>query len=432
MGAENDLHYDATTSQVYKIWIVNILLSICTLGLYRFWGKTRLRRYMTAGFMLDGDRFEYTGHGKELFWGFVKATSLLLIISIPFFWATIEMSKMSQELEQEIEQGIEDEFRSSTDHKPLRPPSSIKEKKILSPFTTDTRPQPSTDKSKSEQSIKNTSTQEEMNALQITAILIYILYIFFFITFLPFVAVFQAIKYRASRLRYRGIRGHLSGSSLQYGIIGCCHTLLVIATLGLWKPFADLRLHQYKAKHLYFGNQLASFIPHYCKLFFYYFIFYICFVVGILCFILSQAIAIPEVMAYLHIDNYPDAITIFSILTIVLGIILLPIGFFGLFFGYRAARNRTKYNYLSFGDIGFDCKITGWKLFKLILGNGCIILFTLGIGYPWAMQRRQRFLANNIKITGDLKNSNILQAQGEKDTSGEGLSSFFDIRISLL
>ncbi|MCS5709031.1 DUF898 domain-containing protein [Candidatus Berkiella cookevillensis] len=418
MSPENDLHYDATTSQVYKIWIVNILLSICTLGLYRFWGKTRLRRYMTAGFMLDGDRFEYTGDGKELFWGFVKATSLLLIISLPFFWATMEVSKMSQELEQ----GIENEFKSNTDHKPLSTPSTIRAKKILSSFTTDTQSHPTTNKSKPSQSINNTPAQEEMNVLQITAILIYIIYIFFFITFLPFVAVFQAIKYRASRLRYRGIRGHLIGSSLKYGIIGCCHTLLVIATLGLWKPFADLRLHQYKTTHLYFGNQIATFKPHYFKLFFYYFAFYICFVVGILCFL------IPEAVAYLSPDNVPSAIMIFPII----GFILLPIGFFGLFFGYRAARNRIKYNYLSFGDIGFDCSITGWRLFKLMLGNGVIILFTLGLGYPWAMQRRQRFLAKNIKIIGDLKNSSILQAQGEKDNSGEGLSSFFDIRISLL
>lgn len=419
MTAANDLHYDATTSQVYKIWIVNILLSICTLGLYRFWGKTRLRRYMTAGFMLDGDRFEYTGHGKELFWGFIKATALLLFISIPFFWSVSEISEMSQGIEQEMESGL----KGNADNKKSENQKKTDINEIFKIFDKEAQKKSSlpSNSGKAETSTGHEATTKEISTSQIIAISIYCVYIFFFIGFLPFVAVFQAIKYRASRLRYRGIRGHLIGSSLKYGFMGCCHTLLIILTLGLWKPIADIKLHQYKAKRLYFGNQLSTFTPKYCKLFFYYLAFYLCFMVGMLCFV------IPEIMAYFS----PESATgIFTILPFI-GFVLLPIGGFGLFFGYRAARNRTKYNYLSFGDIAFDCSITGWKLFKLFFGNGLIILFTLGLGYPWVMQRRQRFLAANLKITGDLKNSSILQAQGEKDSSGEGLSSFFDIRISL-
>ena len=84
-GQTNSFEYDAKVGQIYKIWIVNVLLSIITLGIYRFWGKTRVRRYLTSSFSLHKDRFEYTGHGGELFWGFVKALFLILIVSIPFF-----------------------------------------------------------------------------------------------------------------------------------------------------------------------------------------------------------------------------------------------------------------------------------------------------------------------------------------------------------
>jgi len=52
-----------------------------TLGFYRFWGKTRLRRYMWSHLRLLGDRLEYTGTGKELFFGFL----IVLAILIPIF-----------------------------------------------------------------------------------------------------------------------------------------------------------------------------------------------------------------------------------------------------------------------------------------------------------------------------------------------------------
>lgn len=54
------------------------LLSIVTLGIYRFWYKTALRRYYWHNTRLAGDAFEYTGTGKELFIGFLIALAIVL------------------------------------------------------------------------------------------------------------------------------------------------------------------------------------------------------------------------------------------------------------------------------------------------------------------------------------------------------------------
>lgn len=70
--------YDGRLGELYVIFIKNVLLSIITLGIYRFWGKTRVRRYLWSHTSLLGDRFEYTGTGKELFLGFLLAIALLL------------------------------------------------------------------------------------------------------------------------------------------------------------------------------------------------------------------------------------------------------------------------------------------------------------------------------------------------------------------
>jgi uncharacterized membrane protein YjgN (DUF898 family) len=59
----------------------NGLLSIITLTLYRFWGKTEVRRRVWQGLRLNGDAFEYTGRGKELFIGFLLA---LVVLGLPF------------------------------------------------------------------------------------------------------------------------------------------------------------------------------------------------------------------------------------------------------------------------------------------------------------------------------------------------------------
>jgi uncharacterized membrane protein YjgN (DUF898 family) len=59
----------------------NGLLNIVTLTLYRFWGKTEVRRRVWSHITLNGEPFEYTGKGKELFLGFLLAT---LFLGVPY------------------------------------------------------------------------------------------------------------------------------------------------------------------------------------------------------------------------------------------------------------------------------------------------------------------------------------------------------------
>jgi uncharacterized membrane protein YjgN (DUF898 family) len=75
--------YEGRLGQLYLIWLTNFFLTILTLGIYRFWGKVRIRKYLLRNVSLLGDRFEYTGRGKELFIGFLKALPLLLAIFVP-------------------------------------------------------------------------------------------------------------------------------------------------------------------------------------------------------------------------------------------------------------------------------------------------------------------------------------------------------------
>jgi uncharacterized membrane protein YjgN (DUF898 family) len=60
------------------IAVTNLLLTIVTLGIYRFWAKARERRYRWARTQLIGDELEWTGTGGEMFIGFLIAMGVLM------------------------------------------------------------------------------------------------------------------------------------------------------------------------------------------------------------------------------------------------------------------------------------------------------------------------------------------------------------------
>lgn len=76
--------YDGIAGPIGGIVMVNSLLGILTLGFYRFWGSTRLRRYIWSNIRLWDDPFVYTGRGMELFVGFLMALLVLIPVIIGF------------------------------------------------------------------------------------------------------------------------------------------------------------------------------------------------------------------------------------------------------------------------------------------------------------------------------------------------------------
>jgi uncharacterized membrane protein YjgN (DUF898 family) len=61
--------FHGTGGGLFKIMLINWILTILTLGIYSFWGKTKVRRYLCEQSSFVGDRFYYHGTGGELFKG---------------------------------------------------------------------------------------------------------------------------------------------------------------------------------------------------------------------------------------------------------------------------------------------------------------------------------------------------------------------------
>jgi uncharacterized membrane protein YjgN (DUF898 family) len=74
------LAYDGKISELFGVFLLNLLLTIITLGIFRFWAITRMRRYLWSHMRFEGTRFAYTGKGRELFFGFLLAMLILILI----------------------------------------------------------------------------------------------------------------------------------------------------------------------------------------------------------------------------------------------------------------------------------------------------------------------------------------------------------------
>lgn len=74
--------YDGRATRIGSILFGNTLLNIVTLGIYRFWGRTRLRRYLWGACRLWDEPLRYTGTGMELFVGFLIALLFLVPLGL--------------------------------------------------------------------------------------------------------------------------------------------------------------------------------------------------------------------------------------------------------------------------------------------------------------------------------------------------------------
>jgi uncharacterized membrane protein YjgN (DUF898 family) len=85
--------FTGRASEYFGIWIVNVLLSILTLGIYSAWAKVRNKRYFYGNTLLAGYAFDYLAPPTQILKGrlIVVALFFLWTIAVDFFWWVDEM-----------------------------------------------------------------------------------------------------------------------------------------------------------------------------------------------------------------------------------------------------------------------------------------------------------------------------------------------------
>lgn len=74
--------FSGSASEYFGIWIVNILLTIVTLGIYSAWAKVRRKRYFHGNTVLLGRTFEYHARGLQILVGRLIVVGVLIVLSV--------------------------------------------------------------------------------------------------------------------------------------------------------------------------------------------------------------------------------------------------------------------------------------------------------------------------------------------------------------
>lgn len=75
-------HFTGQGGEYFRIWVVNLLLTLLTLGVYSAWAKVRKTRYFWQNTRLDGHVFDYHGAPVAILAGRAIALALLVGYSI--------------------------------------------------------------------------------------------------------------------------------------------------------------------------------------------------------------------------------------------------------------------------------------------------------------------------------------------------------------
>ncbi len=90
------LSFSGKRGQLFKLALVNSILTILTLGIYRFWAKTNIRRYFWSNIQVQNEPLEYTGKAMELLIGFLVVLAILVPIFALYQGALFLVSSSSE------------------------------------------------------------------------------------------------------------------------------------------------------------------------------------------------------------------------------------------------------------------------------------------------------------------------------------------------
>lgn len=194
------LDYSGEKGPLFSLALKTGLLTVATLGIYRFWQKTRIRKYIWSSVDAGGDRFEYTGTGLEKFLGFLVAIVFLAVylgfVQIVLFYLGLNV---------------------------MVDPETAEPAQIM----------------------------RQVAAIYISALAV-----------LPFLlfAIYRARRYKMARTRWRGIRLGMEKGAWGYVVRALVYGFLSIVTLGLLTPLMTFRLEKFMADRSYFGS--ARIVQH--------------------------------------------------------------------------------------------------------------------------------------------------------------------------
>ena len=340
-------------SGLASIAVINSLLIVVTLSLYRFWAKTRVRRHIWSCIHINGEPLEYTGTGKELFLG---ALIVFLLLILPVVLVIVAASIW------------------------------------LGP-------------------------QHPLTAMLQTGVTILVL-------LLTGMAIYRARRYRLSRTLWRGIRGTLVGSSWRYSLLYFGSWLLKIFTLGWSTPAMNVELQQRITRDMRFGETPFTFKGGAGRL---YPAYALCWFLVMIAVLFGLALGGGLLYSLYYTWGGVDFSWTKALAAGLVAVVATYLLYFLIWTIYQAREMNAFAAYTGIDAARFRLTATALSLAALWLGNLLILLFTIGIGMPFILQRNVRYFCDRLTVDGRVDVESIRQSRQPLAKRGEGLADAFDI-----
>ena len=95
-GATGGVRFLGTRGAYWRLLIRGAVLLMLTLGIYRFWLTTDVRRFLWSNSEVAGETLEYTGTPFEILIGFLVAVAILAPVYAGFFIAALDLGTLGQ------------------------------------------------------------------------------------------------------------------------------------------------------------------------------------------------------------------------------------------------------------------------------------------------------------------------------------------------
>lgn len=95
-GDDTHVRFVGQRRSYWRLLVRGAVLLIATLGLYRFWLMTDVRRFLWSHSEVAGDTLEYSGSALELLLGFLVAVAILIPVYAAFFFAALDLGALGE------------------------------------------------------------------------------------------------------------------------------------------------------------------------------------------------------------------------------------------------------------------------------------------------------------------------------------------------
>ncbi len=363
-----DFQFKGKSGEYFSIWIVNVALTILTLGVYSAWAKVRTQQYFYGSTYLDGASFRYLANPKQILKGriiavlffaayffsglisyFVGAITVMILFLLVPYIITASMAFRARVSEwRHVRFGFDKVFSE---------------------------------------------------AYVIAAIPLFLIAVN---TLLP---ILLLDKDQIELLQ----SGDLTESKLLivYGVV----SLL----LSLMFPGLDHSINRFRLKHSKYGNQYFSFAARMADFYKIYFIASF----GFLIVLAVTIFGLSKIVPYTWLETIPW-----------LAVIPLGLVYFLATAYVQAKRGNLIINNTIIGGHSFESRLSVIDMWVLYTTNTLAIVLSVGLLIPWAKVRTARYRASRTTLIakGDLGGFAAQQRQ-QQSALGEEVGEMFDIGV---